>query len=475
MDNVGSTSVQARGQASGSAAEQELTLQSLTDSNGEKTGRDGPSSGSSLSRIKRTNKSGTTSSKPGREKTKGKTNKDGGCENEHAFSPTAAASASGNSVGPLFATAADVSKLDRRLETVMGSLEKLSQIVPVVAQLKQAFDSVQDDEPDSDNHGHGVSLEHDVRSDSENEADLGLSQGKPKRIDDAPLTASDRSAELLDCLEGKVKKKNNVSASISPRLADLVQSVLKTGIEDKDLDKLMDTYARPENCPAVNVPKINQEIWDNVPADYRTQDVKVQKNLKPVVASMNPILILLDQALTAHQQGETLDPKQVFDCLSDSVNMLASGIHLSNVSRKDSMKPVIQHKFRRLCSGDKPVGDEFLFGEELAKEVKELDESSKVINKITSSNDRRSGKSPKSAGTPYHPYARGDFPFGSHFSQSRMRGSSIFSRKPSRRGGFLGYNPWNQNRNQGWGSRGEKPKSSHHNSSSREGKHSTKK
>ena len=195
----------------------------------------------------------------------------------------------------------------------MRSLAKLRQILPVVAQLKQAFDSVQDDESDSDNRGRGVSLEHEISSDSENEADPGFSQGEPDHTDDAPLTASDRSAEQLDCLEGKVKKKKkNVSSGISPRLADLVQSVLKTGLE-VDLEKLMDTYARPENCTAVKVPKINQEIRDNVPADYRIREVKVQKNLKSVLASINPILKLMDQALTAHQQGETLDPKEVFE------------------------------------------------------------------------------------------------------------------------------------------------------------------
>ena len=77
------------------------------------------------------------------------------------------------------------------------------------------------------------------------------------------------------------------------------------------------------------------------------------------------------------------------------------------------------------------------FGDELGKEVKELDESSKVIHKITGNNDKRSRKSLKFAGTPYHPYARGDHSFVTHFSRVRMRGSSIFSRKPSRHGGVF--------------------------------------
>ena len=57
------------------------------------------------------------------------------------------------------------------------------------------------------------------------------------------------------------------------------------------------------------------------------------------------------------------------------MNMLAS-IHATNLARRDNLQLVIQSKFRKLRSSSKPVGDDFLFGGDLAEEVKEIDESS---------------------------------------------------------------------------------------------------
>ena len=43
----------------------------------------------------------------------------------------------------------------------------------------------------------------------------------------------------------------------------------------------------------------------------------------------------------------------------------------------------MQDKFKSLCSAKKPVDPKFLFGDDLAKAVKDLDETNKVTQRIT--------------------------------------------------------------------------------------------
>ena len=93
------------------------------------------------------------------------------------------------------------------------------------------------------------------------------------------------SSELLDLLECTVNKKDTVSSGISARLAELVQGVLRDGLDEKkknQLDKLSEKVARPDKCQAVDVPNINPEIWEIIGAEHRNNNLKVQKLLKTV-------------------------------------------------------------------------------------------------------------------------------------------------------------------------------------------------
>ena len=94
------------------------------------------------------------------------------------------------------------------------------------------------------------------------------------------------------------------------------------------------------------------------------------------------------------------------------------------MGRRENLKAVIQPEFRRLFAATKNIGEEYVFGEDLTKEVKELEESSKVVSKITScSSTYGDRKNNKFAGTPC---ARGGHSQGGY--QNRGGDSSIFFR-----------------------------------------------
>lgn len=92
----------------------------------------------------------------------------------------------------------------------------------------------------------------------------------------------------------------------------------------------------------------------------------------------------------------------------------------------------MHEKFKSLCAPKKPICAKQLFGEDLAKTVKDLDETSKVTQKLTVTNDRKNiYSSGNGKYNNYNNYKQGG-------RGNRGRGSGIFC--PRGRGrGFLGY------------------------------------
>ena len=188
---------------------------------------------------------------------------------------------------------------------------------------------------------------------------------------------------MLASLEHTVKKDDPVSPSIDPKLADLVTPVLDSGMEEKKLDALYDKIARPKNCPAFTVPKINPEIWNNIGGEPHNQDGKAQKVIKGLTKALTPLLKIQHQALQWVKSGGTFDPEQLVTDISDSITILAANVRQINANRREALRSIIQPQFQRLCSASMSVGTNFLFGNDLAKEVKEMDDTSKLVKKIT--------------------------------------------------------------------------------------------
>ena len=308
----------------------------------------------------------------------------------------------------------ELQDVNKKLDSVMKMMEA---IVPVVATLKQAYDQACDgedvgsddpDEPqigqasedeseaddadvtrDSHRHTHDVS---ESEGEEENSLDLGEPPNKRARTDDSVVLTAvkpDRSADLLASLEKTVKKKDQVGNDISPKLADCVSSVLASGLGEKELEALNDKVIRPGNCEALSVPKVDDKIWDSIGAEFRGIDSRAQRVVNSLTKSLIPLVNIQDKALKTVKSGGTLDPEQLFTDISSSVNMLAAAIHQVNVNRKEALKPAIQPQFKALCSASRPIGAKLLFGDDLTKDVKELDEASKVVKKITTNTDKK--------------------------------------------------------------------------------------
>ena len=93
---------------------------------------------------------------------------------------------------------------------------------------------------------------------------------------------------------------NLIDANIAIRLRYL----RSTKINDIVLTETLDRYGRPPNCKILVAPKVNPQIWDNVNAQTRLVDLKLQKVQKSLVKGITAFCSGLNNKTS--QQQDTL-------------------------------------------------------------------------------------------------------------------------------------------------------------------------
>lgn len=151
-------------------------------------------------------------------------------------------------------------------------------------------------------------------------------------------------------------------------LAATLEKALVNPYDEKKVQEAMNKVKKPENCPALVVPKVNLPIWSNIRSKTRSTDLKLQRVQKPLIKGLTA-LAKLDQ-----NQALTQDLKEAFLLLS------VANFEL-NCARKDMIKPDLNPEFHHLCSPKNKV-TEWLFGNDLGKQVKDLQEESKATRGV---------------------------------------------------------------------------------------------
>ena len=101
----------------------------------------------------------------------------------------------------------------------------------------------------------------------------------------------------------------------------------------------------------------------------------------------------------------------------DSIAMLGHlNTHLSQF-RREQIKPALKSEYSAICSAEVPLSSQYLFGDDLAKKLRDARESSKISNSVSHSSSRPTYKGgQRSSGHPDH-YPKGpkrDFLYKGH-------------------------------------------------------------
>ena len=101
----------------------------------------------------------------------------------------------------------------------------------------------------------------------------------------AHLTAKQPDSDLLAAIAQDLDVREKTGSAISDGLAGILTSLLKEKLADEKIQSKIDKYPRPSNVEGLRTPRVNHLIWNQLPAQVRTQDSKMQKSQNALVAS----------------------------------------------------------------------------------------------------------------------------------------------------------------------------------------------
>ncbi len=221
---------------------------------------------------------------------------------------------------------------------------------------------------------------------------------------------------------------------IGDQIVTALGHVMTYKLDETKLKEAMDRHKCPSNCDALKVPMVNPQIWKDIPSKSKTRDLKLQRVQKPLIKGM----IALSKLVGDKKLGQ--------DGV-DGFTLIANAAFELNCLRREMLKPDISPQFHSLCKPpvyDKKANRNFnreyyslLFGNELGKNIEDLQKESKATSSMIKFTNRGSAR--------YNPYPKKNHTHSARQSLSAAAAAAGWSagNKPS----FLGGKQFNRKQN----------------------------
>jgi hypothetical protein len=133
--------------------------------------------------------------------------------------------------------------------------------------------------------------------------------------------------------------------TVGPYVADAIAKRVNDAVSKKPLDtkfkELQDKYKSPKNCPFLCVPRVNLELWHDLPRSTKTKDLGLQEIQKNLVKSAQPMIQLLDIVLRLQHENKPVDASHVLPLVADAVTLLGHASYLTSLKRREFLRPDI--------------------------------------------------------------------------------------------------------------------------------------
>lgn len=210
--------------------------------------------------------------------------------------------------------------------------------------------------------------ENDSDCDNGNLCDLFMNNNtetESKNEDQVSFDKALRSMELF------FDQEEIVGDDLHNGMATIVDGGLRRRPNDKKVLGLADKHSRPKNVPNLTVPKTNVAVWDRLRKGPRVVDAALQKVQAVLAKSMIPVLRVVEDIGAGKVQGATtfLEP------LNDTVSLVSASFSYLNQARKEVVRNDLHDPIAKMCTWDTPVGVDKLFGVDVLKKAKEVEET----------------------------------------------------------------------------------------------------
>ena len=179
-------------------------------------------------------------------------------------------------------------------------------------------------------------------------------------------------------------------------------------LTSEKITSILRKHPQPENCGDMAIARVNPEIWTPLNAAKRKSDLRLQKATFATITTCDKLL----------EAKAKIDTKEI---LTDSIDAIALVGHVaSELSslRCEQLRPSLKQEYHTICSNNVPTSSQLLFGDDLAKQIRDAKETSRIGHTV---------------GVTKHDHSRNYRRHGSYQSSRHDKSSKGGSRQP-----FLG-------------------------------------
>jgi len=203
-----------------------------------------------------------------------------------------------------------------------------------------------------------VSIQHDLdRIAGSNAAQTNSGDGEVGDI------LANYSSQLDLDMEQKAPKVNEEIAAVAEKLR-------LHRVSPDQCKALIKRHCTPENVK-VRLPKCENSIWTQLPTRSRANDAKLQATQQILLAAINCLLEVTSKL------ANTKAPKDMVTPALDGLTLAMTANFELNLRRRDAIRPYFKPEFAKALCGSTNPADEYLFGGDTAKRVKEIAELQK--------------------------------------------------------------------------------------------------
>ena len=281
-----------------------------------------------------------------------------------------------------------ISGLNEKLSKQCKRMDEQDNILQEVAGRLDAFDDAwahaAADDPPTVEEFEGFSASHgpDGTDVVASGSVVGVKDGGSKRV--LPVDVSEAGHGEFAQLTKRFMFTEACDPDLPTVLADTVKGLFTKGLPDEQYEEILasESNNRPANCVDLAVVKVNQMIWDALPASARARDKKCQKLEASVVTASKILVKALAKFATLDKVDAGVYAKDTFveEC-GTALALLGQSNKQINALRKDLLRPELKSEYKHLCNVSTPVSV-LLFGDDVSKTAKEIEECAKITNKM---------------------------------------------------------------------------------------------
>ena len=213
-----------------------------------------------------------------------------------------------------------------------------------------------------------------------------------------------KETQLLQDCANSLDKDDATGDKIQQELADIALKRWGKKLSSDKIESFSDKYKQLQNCSDIKGIKVNPAIWSQLNAKKKKVDLKIS-NLQQVIRKITFATLQTTNVLVQNPTGlenNTIMAKQV-----DTIAMLGHVDTQLAQLRRDEIKPSLKAEYSAICSAEVPITSQYLFGDDLAKQLRDAKEASKISHSFASSSKNGPFKGKQQTSNQHDHYSKG--------------------------------------------------------------------